>query len=90
MVIDVIAEKLESQGLWRRAAARWLTVMQSQGLTIEQRDWIIQHRIICLNSVKAIKPEKLNINILSINKAANATQKSMGIAKPNGTAFRNK
>ncbi|WP_332628309.1 PerC family transcriptional regulator [Citrobacter sp. ESBL3] len=27
MVSNVIAEKLEDAGLWRRAAARWLAVM---------------------------------------------------------------
>ena len=34
MVEDEVAQKLEAAGLWRRAASRWLDVMQYQGWRI--------------------------------------------------------
>jgi type II secretory pathway component PulL len=41
MVEDEVAQKLEAAGLWRRAASRWLDVMQHHGLTDQQRDRMI-------------------------------------------------
>lgn len=61
MVEDEAAQKLEAAGLWRRAASRWLDVMQQHGLTEQQRDWIRLHRKYCFSSLKPIKsPEKLD------------------------------
>lgn len=88
MVDDVIAEKLEQQKLWRRAAARWLVVMQSYELTCKQREWVKQQRLKCLNNVAIPQPEGVNMDIARISKAASATQKEMGIDRPNGGAFR--
>lgn len=44
MVEDEVAQKLEAADLWRRAASRWLDVMQHHALTDQQRDLIRQHR----------------------------------------------
>lgn len=41
MVSDAVAERLEEAGLWRRAAARWLDVMQHCD-TEAQREWVSQ------------------------------------------------
>jgi hypothetical protein len=86
-VEDAVAEKLEAAGLWRRAKARWLEVMQSAGLTESQRLWIRQRRELCQTQITpVIAPEKLDINELS--KAASAAQVRMGIAQVGGAMFR--
>ncbi|MCS6709939.1 PerC family transcriptional regulator [Klebsiella pneumoniae subsp. pneumoniae] len=71
---DSIAERLEACGLYRRAASRWIEVMQ-RCLDDEDREWIRHHRNQCLK--KAQRPP-----------AAKETQYRMGIAKPYGEAFR--
>ena len=43
VVHDVIAEKLENAGLWRRAATRWLEVM-NWCHTDAEREWVSQKR----------------------------------------------
>jgi hypothetical protein len=57
MVEDEIARTLEAAGLWRRAASRWLDVMQFHAQTDEQREWIRQRRKHCLSQIT--RPEKL-------------------------------
>lgn len=37
---DLVAEKLEAAGFWRRASARWRVVMNQLTLTDAQREWI--------------------------------------------------
>jgi hypothetical protein len=87
VVQDTVAEKLEVSGLWRRAKARWLEVMQSPELTEPQRLWIRQRRKHCQAQIAPVPvPERLDI--AAINKAANDTQARMGIAQPNGVMFR--
>ncbi len=87
MVEDKVAQKLEAAGLWRRAASRWLDVMQHHGLTDQQRDRIRQHRKYCLSCAKPINfPEKLDV--AEIARAAKATQERMGLSQPDGAAFR--
>lgn len=87
VVNDAVAEKLEASGLWRRAKARWLEVMQSPGLTESQRLWIRERRVFCQSQVTPlVVPEKLDIT--EIARAASATQERMGIAQPNGAMFR--
>lgn len=83
-----VAEKLETAGLWRRAAARWLVVMDRFEYTDVQREWIRQRRKYCQAQVVpvAVVPEKLDI--VAINKAANATQERMGLSRPSGSMFR--
>ncbi|MDR8310540.1 PerC family transcriptional regulator, partial [Acinetobacter baumannii] len=44
---DSIAERLEACGLYRRAASRWIEVMQ-RCLDDEDREWIRHHRNQCL------------------------------------------
>lgn len=87
MVEDEVAQKLEAAGLWRRAASRWLDVMQHHGLTDQQRDRIRQHRKYCLSCVKPISTlEKLDVT--EIARAAKAAQERMGLSHPDGAAFR--
>ena len=83
---DVVAEKLENAGLWRRAAARWLDVMQVCK-TDTGRELARRRRNQCLANVSRPVPEgKLGIH--AINRAASRTQERMGISQPDGAAFR--
>lgn len=86
-VEDAVAEKLEAAGLWRRAKARWLEVMQSAGLIESQRLWICQRRDYCQSQIAPVMaPKKLDITEMS--KAASAAQARMGIAQVGGAMFR--
>lgn len=87
MVEDEVVQKLEAAGLWRRAASRWLDVIQHHGLTEQQRDWVRQHRKYCLSCAKPIKsPEKLDVT--EIARAAKAAQERMGLSQLDGVAFK--
>lgn len=87
MVKDKVAQKLEAAGLWRRAASRWLDVMQHHALTDQQRDRIRQHRKYCLSCAKHVSsPEKLDVT--QVSRAAKAPQERMGLSQPDGAAFR--
>ncbi|MDK9365756.1 PerC family transcriptional regulator [Lelliottia wanjuensis] len=87
-VIDSVAEKLEASGLWRRAAARWLVVMDDAGHTDAQREWIRLRRKYCQLRVTPVSAEPEKLNIAAINQAASATQARMGLSRPNGSMFR--
>lgn len=66
MVEDRIAQRLEAIGFWRRAADRWLNVMQLHRLTDKEREWIRLRRKYCLSCVERGAPmEKLNITEIS-------------------------
>jgi len=85
MVRDDKAEKLEQAGLYRRALSRWLIVLDGCKQDA-QREWIIKHRA---ELTENIKPPKVAVdNFSDVTRAATATQHRMGIAKPNGQAFR--
>ncbi|EJZ0893144.1 TPA: PerC family transcriptional regulator [Escherichia coli] len=85
--------RLHAQRLWpvknhpgyRRAAARWMEVML---LCTEDddREWIKRRRETCLENVKRppVKVEEFG----DLHKAVTETQHRMGIAQPNGNAFR--
>ncbi len=85
LVRDSKAEALEEKGLYRRAAARWMEVMQ---LCTDDgaREWIMRHREACLEKVK--RPPIKADDFGDLHKAAKETQHRMGIAQPNGDAFR--
>lgn len=85
MVSDAVAEKLESAGLWRRAAARWLAVMDLCD-TDAQRQWVSQKRRQCYSNIALPVSEQLNISALS--KAATVAQAKMGISQLDGSEFR--
>jgi hypothetical protein len=83
MVEDEVAQKLEAAGLWRRAASRWLDVMQHHGLTDQQRDRIRQHRKYCFSCAKPINsPEKQDV--MEIARAAKTAQERIGLSQPDG------
>lgn len=88
IIIDTVAEKLEQAGLWRRAAARWLDVMQQDRLTDEQREWVSRQRRKCLSRVTPQPSVRVNLDIMAVRRAADVTQKEMGIDQPRGAAFR--
>ncbi|WP_267443730.1 PerC family transcriptional regulator [Erwinia psidii] len=76
-------QKLEAAGLWRRAASRWLDVMQHYGLMDQQRDRIRQHRKYCFCCAKPINsPEK--VDVTEIERAAKTAQARMGLSQPDG------
>lgn len=76
---DSIAERLEACGLYRRAASRWIEVMQ-RCLDDEDREWIRHHRNQCLK--KAQRPPAPKEEFADLHQAAKETQYRMGIAKP--------
>lgn len=84
-VRDSKAEELEAKGLYRRAAARWMDVMQLC-TDDDDRKWIMRHREACLEKVK--RPSVKVDDFGDLHKAAKETQHRMGIAQPNGSAFR--
>ncbi|WP_250881898.1 PerC family transcriptional regulator [Escherichia coli] len=86
---DTVALKLEAAGHWRRASARWLSVMGSFEYTEAQREWLLLRRNYCLAQISpSALPEKLDIS--EVARAADATLKRMGIASPSGEVFRQK
>ncbi|MDM3398757.1 PerC family transcriptional regulator [Citrobacter sp. Cb016] len=84
-VRDSKAEALEEKGLYRRAVARWMEVMQLC-TDDDDREWIMRHREACLEKVK--RPSVKVDDFGDLHKAAKETQHRMGIAQPNGNAFR--
>ncbi|MBF4114202.1 PerC family transcriptional regulator [Enterobacter cloacae] len=76
-VHDPAALRLERAGLWRRAAARWLDVMQHVELTDAQREWVCHRRRFCRLQLPCTEvPEPLDV--VAINRAATAALKRMG------------
>lgn len=53
---DTVAESLERRGLWRRAARRWLTVMD-QITEDAEREAIARRRERCLDMAANIAPD---------------------------------
>lgn len=85
MVKDTKAESLEAKGLYRRAAARWSEVMR-QCVEDDEREWLKRRCDECLEKVK--RPPARVEDFGGLHKAAKETQHRMGIAQPNGEAFR--
>ncbi|WP_097470019.1 PerC family transcriptional regulator [Escherichia coli] len=76
---DLVAQKLEAAGHWRRASARWLLVMGKSGYTEVQREWLLARREYCWAQLSPpARPDKLDIS--EVAKAADATLKRMGIS----------
>ncbi|ECZ0740326.1 TPA: PerC family transcriptional regulator [Salmonella enterica] len=86
MITDLKAEELEARGLYRRAAARWTEVMlQVNG--DREREWIAKRRGDCIQ--KSLRPPVRPDSYRDVRDAARQTQKSMGLDRPDGEAFRN-
>lgn len=73
---DAVAEALESAGLYRRAARRWLEVLDRCGDS-EERAWLAARRCQCLENAR--KPEPAAEYFGDVCQAASDTQKRMGI-----------
>lgn len=59
IVRDSVAEKLEAAGMWRRAATRWLTVMDKPGFSAAQLEWLRLRRTYCRRQLM-VPPHKHN------------------------------
>nr|WP_272899407.1 PerC family transcriptional regulator [Escherichia coli] len=71
--------------LYRRAATRWQEVMMICAED-DDREWVKQRRETCLENVK--RPPVKTDDYGDLHKAVTETQHRMGIAQPNGNAFR--
>lgn len=85
MIYDEKAEKLEQAGLYRRAAARWLTVLD-QCRDVSSREWIARRRLWCTEQAETPRP--VTDTFGDVRQAATELQKSMGLWQPDGNAFR--
>lgn len=85
MISDRTAEELESKGLYRRAASRWLEVFDKCD-TEAGREWLRNRRNECL--AKRVRPEMAVDTFGDVTRAAGDTQRRMGLARPGGEAFR--
>ncbi|HCN96091.1 MAG TPA: PerC family transcriptional regulator [Leclercia sp.] len=84
-VSDLLAEELEGKGLYRRAASRWLVVLE-QCADEKDREWVALRRARCIDSAR-LPPARAE-DFGEVRRAAGAVQKQMGLAQPNGSAFR--
>ncbi|EBZ1027474.1 PerC family transcriptional regulator [Salmonella enterica] len=85
MIHDEKAEKLEQAGLYRRAAARWLTVLDGYR-DEDAREWAARQRLRCLQQAETPRP--VTDTFGDVRQAATALQKKMGLWQPEGNAFR--
>ncbi|HFW3090761.1 TPA: PerC family transcriptional regulator [Salmonella enterica subsp. enterica serovar Reading] len=85
MIHDEKVEKLETAGLYRRAAARWLAVLDKCH-DASSREWVTRRRLWCLEQTKTPRP--VTDTFADVRQAATAPQKSMGLRQPAGNAFR--
>ncbi|QXC16639.1 PerC family transcriptional regulator [Citrobacter braakii] len=85
MIHDEKAQKLEQAGLYRRAAARWLTVLDGYR-DASSREWVVRRRLWCLQQAEVPRPVTETFG--DIRQAATALQKKMGLWQPDGDAFR--
>ncbi|EDT8758865.1 PerC family transcriptional regulator [Salmonella enterica subsp. enterica serovar Braenderup] len=74
MIHDEKAEKLEQAGFYRRAAVRWLTVLDNCRDAIS-REWVTRHRLWCLQQAETRRP--LTDTFGDVRKAATELQKSL-------------
>ncbi|EJI1747228.1 PerC family transcriptional regulator [Salmonella enterica] len=74
MIHDEKAEKLELAGLYRRAAARWLTVLD-QCRDASSREWIARRRLWCIEQAETTRP--VTDTFADVRQAATELQKSI-------------
>lgn len=79
-VVDKVAEELESAGLYRRAATRWLQVFFECSEDSE-RAWVSRHRLYCL-SLSLMPVVKSEDNYSEIYRAVNELHREMGLELP--------
>lgn len=76
MIHDSKAEDLETKGLYRRAAARWVEVTELVN-TDKEREQAVKRRAECIH--KAARSPVMLDNFGGLRQAANRTQADMGI-----------
>lgn len=74
-VADKLAEGLESAGLYRRAATRWLEVF-FECQSDSERSWVSRRRQHCLSQMQTRKPNDTYQDIYS---AVSALHREMGL-----------
>lgn len=72
MIHDEKAKKLEKAGLYRRAAARWLTVLDGCR-DASSREWVARQRLRCLQLAET--PRSVTDTFGDVRQAATALQK---------------
>lgn len=85
MIHDEKAQKLEQAGLYRRAAARWLTVLDGYR-DASSREWVTRRCLWCLQLAETPRPVTGTFG--DVRQAATALQKKMELWQPDGDAFR--
>ncbi|MGE9543936.1 PerC family transcriptional regulator [Escherichia coli] len=79
MFRDKKAEELESKGLWRRAAQRWLELSLVIHKTESEKRYFTERYKYCLSMVNPPRREKHDFG--EIKKAINETSKAMGLIR---------
>ncbi|MFI3014188.1 PerC family transcriptional regulator [Klebsiella aerogenes] len=87
IVSDVVAENLEMSGFWRRAATRWLKVMDKPGITPNQREWLRQRRIYCMRQLTKKAPFPGNFKGGTSSGAASISEAVSVFSHPRRTFF---
>lgn len=85
LIRDSKAEKLESLGLYRRAAARWaevITLVDSD----KEREHAVKRRSECIR--KALRPKVKPENYVDIREAINRVHVDMGLRDTSKAIFR--
>ncbi|EAM8210918.1 PerC family transcriptional regulator [Salmonella enterica] len=85
MIYDEKAEKLEQAGLYRRATARWLTILDLCR-NEPSGEWFARRHLWCIEQAETPRP--VTDTFGDVHRAATELQKSMGLWQPDGDAFR--
>ncbi len=89
--MDEIAEQLEKDGLYRRAATRWLDVLLKCNDDVA-REIIIERRKKCLEKASCLVKRDSDVNSGSLRdfqRKVTIAHRRMGLNQDNGAAFRN-
>lgn len=82
---DEKAEELEARRLYRRAASRWLAVLESCE-TEQGREWVVNQRMKCIELARL--PAQRADDFQGVRQGIKAAYQRAGLEKPNGEAFR--
>ncbi|WP_115152507.1 PerC family transcriptional regulator [Leclercia adecarboxylata] len=82
---DVLAEELEGKGLYRRAASRWLVVLE-QCADEKDREWVALRRGRCIDSARLPPARAEDFGDVPGRLVPHTPR--MGLAQLNGSAFR--
>lgn len=86
--MDKIAKQLEQDGMYRRAATRWLDVLCRCNDSVV-REVIIERRRICLEKASKLIKRDDNHSFRDFQRKVTIAHRRMGLNQDNGAAFRN-